>query len=205
MEKTIFYILINQRLNRQDHLKMRIFFAIDLPENLKKSIKEATSTLKKIYHSKEIQWVPARNLHITLQFLEKIDPNDLAILVEQVHLATKDIQSFDLQIGPLELFVTPFHRRIISLKLSPIDPLLALATAVREGIKATPYPAESRQFKGHITLGKFDFTANKKAYLPDSETPTFEPLPVKEIVLFQSQPTTIGSQYTLLERLPLLL
>jgi len=175
---------------------MRAFFAIDLSDRHKNAIEEVTTLLQTKFKKKDVHWIKSANFHITLHFLGDIQA-DTAPLAAAVRQFIRHISPFTIQLGPLEWFPTPYLPRIISLHVEPLTLLTQLAQAIGQGILASGYPIEKRPFRGHITLGKLNTTLPHPS-LPECSI-ALDPLPVKEIILFQSKPQALGSRYTLLE------
>lgn len=173
---------------------IRAFFAISLPCEVSLAIEQLISTLKKQDKHPIIRWVKPHHLHVTLQFLEKISAADVQKLTDHVGAKIQLIKPFYLKLGPLELFPTPHHPKIISLNVEPQAELKALAQQIGLGIEATNYPIEKRSFRAHLTLGRFN-TSLKHYVLPDLVLPVFNAILVKEVILFQSEPQVGGSVY----------
>lgn len=178
---------------------LRIFFAIDLPNGVKNKIGELIEQLKLHHTHHSIRWTKPSHLHLTLQFIGAIKPEDIDKLIENVRKALHLFPRFDLQIGALELFPTPYKPKIISLAIGPHDIHTALAKAIGVGIAATGYDVESRPFRGHITLARIK--TNKPIDINAFKTPEFDTIPINEIVLYKSEPSSAGSSYTVLKKI----
>lgn len=174
---------------------IRVFFAIDLPQTVKKQIDTLVSHIQKYVKRQAVHWVKHQQFHITLQFLNAIEEKDVSPLIEIVHEGIKNINSFELCIGPVELFPTPQHPHIISLAVAPHETLSQLSAAIGLGISAMKYPVEPRPFRGHLTLGRMN-DKHAQIILPEIELSFTESITVNHIVLFQSEPGTGGSRYT---------
>ena len=174
---------------------MRIFFAIDLPKPLKEKIAFSLPPLE------GVRWTEQKNLHITLQFIKTIDPELISILVDQVREDLKELTSFVLEPGKVDIFPTSDRPKFIYLALQTHPDLIRLVDKIRTSIQSAGHPIEKRQFWAHMTLGRFrrgfhpkDFSLNKVMMHPLS------PIKVRDIVLFHSEPSASGSLYTSLAR-----
>ncbi len=181
---------------------LRIFFAIHIPDHLKQAIADAIVSLQPHFNPHDIHWVRADHLHITLRFLESLAPPHLPELIRRAREAVQALPAFTLHLGPLELFPTPDHPRIISLHAEPHAVLTTLSTALGHCLHAMNYPIETRPFRAHLTLGRI-LHASKPYAFDTIHLPTFTPLTIDSIRLYQSELRHSGSRYTRLEILPL--
>ena len=181
---------------------IRAFFAIDLPSTIKQQIDDFVSDLQQRVKRHAIHWVKQQHLHITLQFLEAIEAKDMPEVIAAVHTEIKTISAFNLHLGPMELFPTPYRPKIISLVAKPNESLAQLSAAIGRGMTATGYAIETRPFRGHLTLGRIN-VSHTPFVLPEIALPAMEDITVRDIVLFRSEPRTDGSRYTLMEHFTL--
>ena len=185
-------------------MHIRAFFSIELPLSAKEIITEQLIIkLQKALHHHTIHWTRKENLHVTLQFLSEIDAFDIGKLINNVKIALENTPSFYLALGKPELFPSIDQPRIVSLSAGPDEILTQLAKKIGNGILQSDYPIETRPYRGHLTLGKIKQFPQKKLALNQIDAPEFEKILVKEVVLFRSEPSEGGSQYTELARLAL--
>lgn len=174
---------------------IRAFFAIEIPTTTKDKIHELIAPLRKQYTPQIIRWVQPQNLHITLQFLAALEEKDIPRLITSVSTEIKNTHPLEVFLGPIELFPTTHHPRVISLSVEPNEPLSELSAAIGRGITAVNYPIETRRFRGHLTLGRV-IDHHAQLTLPDIDMENREAIAVRNIVLFQSKPGRDGSRYT---------
>lgn len=183
---------------------IRIFFAIELPAAAKDKLGEFISLLKKKSKSHAIRWTRPENLHITLQFLAEVKTEHLNNLSYQVRAYLQPHHSLGFTLGSLHLFPHPYRPRVIVFDISPQDKLGQLAQAIGKGIVTSHYQIEDRPFRGHLTIGRIKHAQGVSLnFLSELPTLDMESIPVKEIVLFRSEPQPDGSRYTPLARIPL--
>jgi len=185
---------------------IRIFFAIDLPENLKLQLGEFMVSLKKKAKSNAIRWTKAENLHVTLQFLAAVHAEHLTLLVKNVRAEIEGaIDHILLNVGDLNLLPNPYRPRVIVLDITPQTELAMVSQVIGRGIQATQYEIESRLFRAHLTVGRIKHAKGVNLdFLSEMHIPEMSPALIKEVVLFQSEPQPEGSShYTVLERIPL--
>lgn len=184
---------------------IRIFFAIELPNDTKEKLARYISSLKKKSKSHGVRWSRPENLHITLQFLPEVKAEHLADMLEKVrHELRKEIHQLALRFGEVYLFPNPYHPRVIVLDVSPQDVLANLSKSIGRGIQAGNYEIENRPFKAHITIGRIKQPRNfDLSFLSGVEKLSDEAVPIQEVVLYRSEPQPEGSQYMVLERIGL--
>lgn len=184
---------------------IRIFFAIDLPDESKKKLGQYIGALKKKSKSRGIRWTKPENLHITLQFLAEVHTEHLPQLLSNVrtHLKThKDI--LHLNMSHINLYPSPYRPRVIVLEVSPQEELASLSALIGKGIQDAHYEIESRPFRGHLTLGRIKHRQGVDlGFLNDHPVPTFDNIDINEVLLFRSEPQPEGSRYTIVDRIEL--
>lgn len=184
---------------------VRIFFAIDLPADVKDKIGQYICMLKKKSRTHGIRWSRPENLHITLQFLAEVNNDHLPLLMEKVkqHMARVVCHPL-LSFGSIKLFPTHYRPRVIVLDISEQEALAELALVIGEGIKEAHYEIEKRPFRAHLTLGRIK-DANRVSldFLAEANGVGVGQIDISEVVLFRSDPHEDGSRYTALEKLAL--
>ena len=187
-----------------DETPMRAFFAIDLPDSTKVIIHHIIQTLEQYYPPNAVRWIKPQSLHITLQFLKQINRHDLDKLIEIARPAIRRLQRIEIALGPVQFFPGTTHPKIIVLNTEPQHALMQISKAIAHSMTAIDFPVEKRLFRGHVTLGRFNFnTAKDPVSLPDMTTPTIPTITPDEIILFRSQPKPAESHYMALHRFPL--
>lgn len=186
---------------------IRIFFAIDLTDEIKEKVGRFMGSLKKQSKSHAIRWSKPENLHVTLQFLAEVQQTHLQNLVNHVRAEISKVAMNELRInlGNLHIFPNPYRPRVIVLEVNTEDNALSfLSECIGHGILASGYDVENRPFRGHLTLGRikqpqgFDLS-----FLAGNASPHRDTIAINEIVLFRSDPQPEGSKYTVIERIPL--
>lgn len=180
---------------------MRVFFAIELPDALKQAIMHLQSELQPCFKKGAIRWVQPHHWHITLHFLAAIKAEDVPSLLDRVKKEIQDIPPFKIPVSDIELFPTPYRPKVISLHIPPHELISRLVTQIGQGIVALNYAIETRPFRAHITLGRFNYSLRHDA--KDFPKAILEDIAVKEIILYHSEPTNRGSSYNVLGRIAL--
>ncbi|WP_163847102.1 RNA 2',3'-cyclic phosphodiesterase [Pseudooceanicola aestuarii] len=176
---------------------MRTFLAIDLPDGLKDQLAARQDDLKIGRH------VPPENLHLTLAFL---DDQPVAALQElNDALETLRADPFALQI---EGFAT-FGRaapRVVFADLVDTGPLLDLHRRIRSRCHGAGIVLPRERFRPHVTIARFgtgagpDETRRLARFLEGNAGFRPWPVPVEEVVLFQSILSGAAPVYEALSR-----
>lgn len=181
---------------------IRIFFAIDLPEDTKTEIAHFIAILKKKSKTHAIRWTKAENLHVTLQFLPAFKTSELPVLVDEVRSKLQGIiKELKFSIKELHLFPSPYRPRVIVLGLSHPFELAALANLIGEEIKSLNYEIDTRPFRGHLTIGRIKHPQELDLHFLSDAHFAIEGIPLTEVVLFRSEPGIDSSKYTVLEKM----
>lgn len=128
---------------------MRLFIAINFPENTKDLLCRNISRLKTA--AKQGRFTHRDNLHLTLVFLGEVEARrleDIRRVMDSVSLPP-----FELSIGSGGRF-----RRdggdIYWQSVTASDELTGLYRRLYDGLKAAGFKLESRNYKPHLTLGR---------------------------------------------------
>jgi 2'-5' RNA ligase len=184
---------------------VRIFFAVDLPVPTKEKLSVFIHRLKEKANQDKIRWTKVENLHITLQFLARVETKDLPVMIKKTREALRKNHSGLFSLGSLQLFPNENHPHVIAMEVLEQDELAKLSADIGEGIRSAGYEIENRPFHAHLTLGRMkqrQERVNVDVILNEG-VPVFDPIFVQEVILFRSEPQAAGSKYTPLDRFKL--
>lgn len=139
---------------------IRSFIAIDLPDEVHRSIQEIVSLvsqrLKKQSPQLEstIRWVPQKNIHITLHFLGDIQKPILEEISRQTQLLTSHLSPFTLHVGGFGVFPKPERPRVIWIGVQTSQELIELHQQLSLIITNCGWTIDKKPFQGHITIGR---------------------------------------------------
>ncbi len=182
---------------------VRVFFAIELPEDTKRAIGVYMDTLKKLSKSNKIRWTRIENLHITLQFLAEVKSEDIPVLVSAVTAELAQAESsLQLSLRHLHLFPDPHRPRVVVIDVAPQEVLTKWAALIGKGIQSVGYEIDARPFRAHMSIGRIktsDMTALN--FISAVAPPGLGAINIQEVVLFRSEPHPDGSRYIPLTRI----
>lgn len=179
---------------------MRVFLAIDLPDDLRAQVSALQADLRVGRH------VPEDNLHLTLAFLDDQPPAMLGALHEA--LSDLDCPGFDLGLAGLDLFGGK-RPRLLYLRARPEPALLELHKKLREVARRLGIDLPRERFRPHVTLARFrqDMTeaaaADLGRFLAARGDAAFAGFPVTCYHLFGSSLHPDGARHERLAQYPL--
>lgn len=186
---------------KQTEKPIRCFFAIMLDAKTQQTLHRATNTIATHINPKSIHWIKPENWHITLRFLGATDPKQIPTIITHVADAIASFKPFEIKLGPILSFPSTQHPHHLTPLVSPEIELQQLAMAVENAVVDLDFPKETRDFRGHINLGKIKTRHFHCPHL-DNDPLIKKPLVlrVNEIRLLQSVTKPEGAVYTCLQR-----
>jgi len=183
--------------------RLRTFIAVDLGQ----AIRDRCVTLRDILAraGSDVNWVEAKNLHVTLLFLGEVDDRALIDLCRAVSDTCAGHAVFALSAETVGCFPNPRRPRTIWVGIGAGSAeLVALQGALEPPLLDLGcYRREERQFTPHITLGRV-----KSERSDDKLTAALQKhanwqagvTEVREVQVLSSELTSQGPIYTVLSR-----
>lgn len=183
------------------HDPLRLFFAIELNEELRNALADLIDELKQEPWGHRVRWVHPGNLHVTLRFLGSTDTTLIPQLITSTHKATKRIEPFQLQLHNIRFFPSPTAPRAIATDIIPTSELFELAHSLEEVATNLGFTPETKPYLPHLTLGRIihHHTPNLREDLKLNASPML----VNKIVLFNSEKTDYSQAYEAFEYISL--
>jgi len=179
---------------------MRLFLAIDFPDELKARIARNIEILKG-YVPKGIKWVNKKNLHVTFKFLGDVNERILEDIYEAVAKVTDTHASFEISFKQAEIIPNSERPRLIWYDMKDeTDSAAKLFKDVDLALYDLGFSKEKRPLALHTTIGRIKFVRNI-----DWEKISSNLMPVEDIVqcneltLFKSHLTSSGPIYSILK------
>mgnify|MGYP000240561225 CR=1 FL=1 len=180
----------------------RAFVAIDLPETIRASVGAAQATLKS--YGFHVKWVRVESIHLTLKFLGNIEVNRTDAIVNAMALAIEGRNALRLNASGMGVFPNARRPRVVWVGLGgQLDQLISLQQTLDAQLVDLGFPAETRPFKGHLTLGRVKGkVAADRLQAALSEFNSFESdsFAADRIILFKSELHPTGAVYTKVAR-----
>ncbi len=154
---------------------MRLFVAIELSSEVKKSLIRAQSVLRK--RCDGVRWVGEPAMHLTLKFIGDVDDNDVVETTDAVALGVVGVASFDMEVGGCGCFPDRGPVRTVWAGVSePSGMLAACVGEIEQRLEELGFPRERRPFSPHITLGRVRDDRSGGRIRSIVEAHTIEPL-----------------------------
>lgn len=132
---------------------MRLFIAVELPDEVKRKISELIDQLK--VADAGIKWVEAVNLHMTLKFLGWVGDQKAEAVFDLVNQAITGTGSFPVRFESAGTFPAGQSPRVIWVGVSEGgDQLKSLAESLEQAFSRAGYRSEERAFSSHVTIGR---------------------------------------------------
>lgn len=177
----------------------RLFYAIDLPAELKDELAPSVMSLRDL--GRHVRPVGRHAFHLTLLFLGEQPATALEDFVAFGHDAVAPARPCKLALGP-----SGFFPRVSFLTLTgETETLMVISSVLHETCASYMERPDDRPFKAHITLARL-----KKKLRPSEKGKIAEAFAkfegrswvADELILFQSDLTPKGAIYTVIERFP---
>jgi RNA 2',3'-cyclic 3'-phosphodiesterase len=187
-------------------MSVRSFLAFELPPEIKEQVRQVSENLKR--SKMDIRWVKPDNIHLTIVFLGDVREGDICAIVREIEQVCYGFHPFDLHLKGTGLFPDRRRPRVLWAGYDgDIERMASLRDVLHERLIPFEIKSEKRQFKPHLTLGRFRNPGKGNTQIDEIlnlhgnlSSPSFQ---VSELILFKSELRPQGPEYTRLESWPL--
>ncbi len=134
---------------------MRVFVAIDVPEEVRRALGEFIAKLGKTCRG--ARWVRTEAMHITLKFIGEVS-EDTAGRIYQALAGIRAVGPIEIRFRETGFFPNANHPRVFWAGRETPPALAELATAIDQRLEPLGIAREARPFKPHLTLARFKST-----------------------------------------------
>ena len=173
--------------------KIRAFYAIDLNDEVRGATQHVVDKLMTYEWSEHVRWTPVENLHLTLRFLGDVTEQQLQELNMALEEKLKACTPFSIMFKEPRLFPHFKKPRVVAATVAHNDELIHVADIFEECAVNVGLQPETRQYKGHLTLGRCKKTFPRRTKI--ESLPFSSKLPVEKVALYQSQLSSEGPTY----------
>ena len=179
---------------------MRLFLAIDFPDELKARIARNIEILKD-FIPKGIKWVDKKNLHVTFKFLGDVNERILDDIYSSVEGVACEHAPFAISFKEAEMIPNPERPRLIWYDMKDeTDSAAKLFKDVDMALYDLGFSKEKRPLALHTTIGRVKFTRNIEwEKISSNLIPVDDIVHCNELTLFKSQLTSSGPIYSILK------
>lgn len=174
----------------------RVFFGLEIPAEIKNRLLQVRAEVT------GAKWQSVEQMHLTSLFLGSIEEERLLAVRE----VARDISlaAFELNIAGLGCFGQPHAPQHFLAGAQPEAPVVSLHSVIKNQVESLGVQTEHHAYRPHLTLARFKREPGSVEHLLDEYRETiFGSFQVDEFVLFESEQSSVGSVYTVLERYPL--
>jgi 2'-5' RNA ligase len=172
----------------------RIFVAVDLPFQLKKSLVKVQERLRKL--PLKAKWVEEPNLHITLIFLGEKNMDEIRRIKKILRKFCQKFESEIVRIEKIKLIPNENWIRVIAFEVFANE----LKRLQKELVERIDGDAKDL----HLTLGRVKNVFDKNEVIRQTKLINFKAeFKVEEITLFESKLSPKGPNYIVIEKFPL--
>lgn len=186
---------------------MRVFIAVELPENVKAKVAKIQDKIKKLDNVNRIKWVSPDSLHITLKFLGEIEKERLKDVFEAAEKTSCNFSCFSVNIQGMGIFPESGTPRVlwVGIEEGSLE-LLQIVQKLETDLFEKGFAREKKDWKPHITIGRVKQINNKqliKNLVSREKNMEGAKVKVEKISVMQSRLTPQGAIYTPLKRFSL--
>jgi RNA 2',3'-cyclic 3'-phosphodiesterase len=181
---------------------VRCFIAVHLPAEVRAELTSLEDRLKAGRHP-FVKWVDPGSLHLTLKFLGNAAADSIPRIVDAMSRAAGPHAPFRLRLAGTGAFPGWQHPQVVWVGVEgDLDRLTALQKDLEAAVSPLGFPAESRSFSAHLTLGRLRDRVNaddRRRFAQFAQSVSFETslsFEVDGIRLIKSQLTPAGPIYT---------
>lgn len=131
---------------------MRLFIALNIPEDEKDRIHQAVAPLR--HANLPVRWVDPENFHVTLKFLGDVQEQTGKEITAALNEIAAKTDPFSVDVGGFGAFPTIRRPRVIWLGVQATPALRCLKQDVEWALTDIGFDRETRAFHPHLTLGR---------------------------------------------------
>lgn len=183
-------------------MRHRIFIAVELSQNLKKTLAE----FQKNWPELPARWIKEHNLHITLQFLGSVSLDKLASICELMETVGERNAGFTGKLSGIVYGPSKTTPRFVLARIEPSEQLINLQKDVAEALKTLGFESEDRMYSPHITLARIrqlEFRKLDPEERPLIDEDIFLSFPISSVSVMESKLKRGGAEYTPYKRIRL--
>jgi len=184
---------------------MRVFVALNLPKKERQRIHRAARRLRD--EELPVRWVDPDAFHLTLKFLGDVRPDQVPSIEEALARVAGATAPFDMAMGGFGAFPTIRKPRVLWMGVQASPELRCLKQDVEWGLSECGFPAETRAFHPHLTIGRAHASHTAGAFrgLDEivAEMEFAGTAGVRTIELMRSHVSREGAKYSVLSSLKL--
>lgn len=179
---------------------MRLFVALDLPGDVRRSLTEVMNQLKP--KCREARWVRPESMHLTLKFIGHAVADGDTKKLDELRAALGTIQSsepVELHFSGIGFFPNERRPRVLWCGIQASPNLAGIAAEIDRLLEPLGIPREKRDFIPHLTLARIEPPRRVDALARAAEelrSSDFGSARESEFFLFESKLRPSGAEYS---------
>ncbi|MCX5781474.1 MAG: RNA 2',3'-cyclic phosphodiesterase [Elusimicrobia bacterium] len=176
---------------------MRLFIAVNIPEEIKEKLSVLTKRLK--YKISDVRWIAKDNFHLTLKFLGEVREEKVDKINSAISDIAQNVQPFKVLFSELGAFPDLKYPRIIWVGVKEgSTELKGIAEKIENSLLPFGFEKEKRPFSCHLTVGRVKSFKTKNISFEKIDT-DFGSFVLERIDLMQSFLEKSGPGYKCLK------
>jgi 2'-5' RNA ligase len=176
---------------------MRVFLAIELPENIRSEIYGTVQPYLKKLNCKPVE---KENLHVTIKFYGEIPPQRVDEIGKIVSEVTQMFNKFEMEIKGSGVFPETGTPRVLWIGVDKMAQSLLkqMFTEIELRSRKAGFRAETKAYHPHVTVARLKPPVNMRIverFLNELSGKSFGKVEVRTLTLFQSILTFDGPIY----------
>jgi len=131
---------------------VRLFLAINLPDDVRRAIIDATTSLREV--APEVRWMDDARLHLTLRFLGEQPEGVVGPMADAMEQVARKHRAFAIQVGDIGAFPNFRRARVVWMGIHREPRLELLHHDIEVACQARGFELEGRSFRPHLTLAR---------------------------------------------------
>ena len=184
---------------------MRAFSALELSPEIKDELARLTQRLAPL--TRNVRWVRAEGMHLTLKFLGEISEAQAGRVAAALEAGCRGRSAIGLSVKGAGWFPAGSQSpRVLWVGLEAGSELALLQSGIESALAKEGFPPEDRAFHPHLTLGRVKSPQGLRPVLEELEKAKnfeFGRMTAAQVIFYQSRLRPEGAEYSVLGRFPL--
>lgn len=179
----------------------RLFLAVPLTDAVVEAIEAVTAQVRDHVPPRSVRWTRAGQHHLTVRFLGDTDPERVDELSTSLAAMARGARPMTPTLADVGAFPDRGDPAVLWVGLRGDDNLHALTAwqaHIEQQVQALGWPAESRPYRPHLTLGRVRRGVRLGSSWRQVSPPAI-PVPISELRLMRSELASGGARYTTLQ------
>jgi len=189
--------------------RLRLFIAIQIPEQIKVELAAAQAELHRLLPERGVTWTKPEQFHLTLKFLGHVEARRVADLTRHLKRTCWNFAPLHLAAERVGAFPDMRYPRVVWVGLKDDSGKLEqLEAAIEATSRDYTREPSADKFSGHATLGRAKRLNRRETqvlvdWLARKAESSFGDWTATEVELMRSELSSAGARHTCLERFPL--